>query len=99
MKVVALFMVALLAGCASQTIPPTYYLLRSNQSLQSSALTTSNFFQIKTILTVTYFVTYLGFTLLIHYRFLCGSLIQLLDFEFLSIELFHIMPQSISLLL
>ena len=46
MKVVALFMVALLAGCASQTIPPTYYLLRSNQSLQSSALTTSKQFSL-----------------------------------------------------
>ena len=41
MKVAGFLLVALLAGCASQTIPPTYYLLRSDQDLQSSALTTS----------------------------------------------------------
>lgn len=41
MKVVSLLLLTLLAACASQTIPPTYYLLRSNQDLQSSALQTS----------------------------------------------------------
>jgi uncharacterized protein len=41
MKVAGFLLLALLAGCASQTIPPTYYLLRSDQDLQSSALTTS----------------------------------------------------------
>ena len=41
MKVVGLLLVALLSSCASQTIPPTYYLLRSDQDLQSSVLSTS----------------------------------------------------------
>ncbi|CAA0111966.1 Uncharacterised protein [Halioglobus japonicus] len=41
MKVAGFLLVALLAGCASQTIPPTYYLLRSDQGLQSGVLSTS----------------------------------------------------------
>ena len=41
MKVAGLLVLVLLSGCASQTIPPTYYLLRSDQDLQSSALRTS----------------------------------------------------------
>ncbi len=38
MKVAGLLLIALLSGCASQTIPPTYYLLRSDQNLPSSTL-------------------------------------------------------------
>jgi hypothetical protein len=34
----------------------------------STALTDTNFFYIKSILTLTYFATYLGFTLIVHYR-------------------------------
>jgi uncharacterized protein len=49
MKVVGLFLLALLAGCASQPIPPTYYLLRSDQDLQSSALSTSKQFSLGTV--------------------------------------------------
>jgi hypothetical protein len=37
--------------------------------LVSMALTDTNFFYIKSVLTVTYFSTYLGFTLIVHYRY------------------------------
>jgi hypothetical protein len=37
--------------------------------LLSAALTDSNFFYIKSVLTLTYFATYLGFTLIVHYRY------------------------------
>ncbi len=49
MKVAGLLLLALLSGCASQTIPPTYYLLRSNQDLQSSALSTSKQYSLGTV--------------------------------------------------
>jgi hypothetical protein len=35
----------------------------------SAALTDTNFFYIKSVLTLTYFSTYLGFTLIVHYRY------------------------------
>jgi hypothetical protein len=38
--------------------------------LFSAALTDTNFFYIKTVLTLTYFATYSGFTLIVHYRYL-----------------------------
>jgi len=38
MKVAYLLLAVLLSGCASQTIEPSYYLLRSNEDLQSSEL-------------------------------------------------------------
>ncbi|MCB1704994.1 MAG: membrane integrity-associated transporter subunit PqiC [Halioglobus sp.] len=41
MKVAGLFLVVLLSACASQPLPTTYYLLRSGQDLQSTALSTS----------------------------------------------------------
>ncbi len=41
MKVSVLLLVAVLSGCASQTIPPTYYLLRSDENLSTSALSAS----------------------------------------------------------
>ena len=41
MKVASLLLVVLLAGCASQTIEPSYYLLRSNSELQSRELNPS----------------------------------------------------------
>jgi hypothetical protein len=37
--------------------------------LFSAALTDTNFFYIKSVLTLTYFLTYLGFTLIVHYRY------------------------------
>jgi hypothetical protein len=37
--------------------------------IYSIFVTDSNFFYIKTVLTLTYFGTYSGFTLLVHYRF------------------------------
>jgi|AntAceMinimDraft_5_1070358.scaffolds.fasta_scaffold00015_38 uncharacterized lipoprotein YmbA len=49
MKVVTLFLIAILAGCASQTLPPTYYLMRSSQDLQSSALSTSKHFSLGSV--------------------------------------------------
>jgi uncharacterized lipoprotein YmbA len=49
MKVAGLLLVALLSGCASQTIPPTYYLLRSSQDLQSSTLSTSKQYSLGTV--------------------------------------------------
>ena len=41
MKVASLLLVVLLAACASQTIEPSYYLLRSNHDLQSRELNPS----------------------------------------------------------
>lgn len=49
MRVASLFLVALLSGCASQPIPTTYYLLRSDQNLQSSALSTSTQYSLGTV--------------------------------------------------
>lgn len=49
MKVASLLLLALLSGCASQTVPPTYYLLRSNQDLQSSALSASKQYSLGTV--------------------------------------------------
>jgi uncharacterized protein len=50
MKVARLLVVVvLLAGCASQTIEPTYYLLRSTQDLSSSKLSTSREFSLGTV--------------------------------------------------
>jgi len=49
MKVAGLLLLALLSGCASQTTPPTYYLLRSNQDLQSSALSASTQYSLGTV--------------------------------------------------
>jgi hypothetical protein len=37
--------------------------------LISTALTDTNFFYIKSVITLTYFTTYLGFTLIVHYRY------------------------------
>ena len=42
MKVASLLLVVLLAGCASQTIEPSYYLLRTNNDLQSRELNPSD---------------------------------------------------------
>ena len=44
MKVASLLLVVLLAGCASQTIEPSYYLLRTNNDLQSRELNPSDQF-------------------------------------------------------
>jgi uncharacterized lipoprotein YmbA len=49
MKIACLLLVVLLAGCASQTIEPSYYLLRSNLDLQSSTLSTSPNFSLGTV--------------------------------------------------
>ncbi|MDG2048222.1 MAG: ABC-type transport auxiliary lipoprotein family protein [Halioglobus sp.] len=49
MKVVILLLIALLSGCASQAIEPSYYLLRSNQDLPSSKLSPSVEFALGTI--------------------------------------------------
>lgn len=49
MKVASMLLLALLAGCASQPIPPTYYLLRSDQPLQSSSLSTSKYYSLGTV--------------------------------------------------
>jgi uncharacterized membrane protein len=37
--------------------------------LIGAALTDTNFFYIKSVLTLTYFASYLGFTLIVHYRY------------------------------
>ena len=44
MKVASLLLVVLLAGCASQTIEPSYYLLRTSNDLQSRELNPSDQF-------------------------------------------------------
>lgn len=49
MKVVHLLLVLLLSGCASQTVEPSYYLLRSNQGLPSAELNPSVDFALGTI--------------------------------------------------
>ncbi len=41
MKVAYVFLILLLAGCASEPVEPNYYLLRSNQDLASSKLNPS----------------------------------------------------------
>jgi hypothetical protein len=41
--------------------------------LYSVFLTASNFFYIKMVLTLTYFLTYLGFALIVHYRYKLGD--------------------------
>jgi uncharacterized lipoprotein YmbA len=49
MKVAGLLLIAILSGCASQTIQPTFYLLRSNQDLPSSVLSTSKQYSLGTV--------------------------------------------------
>ena len=49
MKVTLLLLAILLAGCASQTIEPSYYLLRSDQDLSSTTLRTSTNFSLGTV--------------------------------------------------
>lgn len=44
MKIAHVLLVVLLAGCASQAVEPSYYLLRSGQDLSSSTLSTSRDF-------------------------------------------------------
>jgi uncharacterized protein len=46
MKVAYVLLVVLLAGCASQAVEPSYYLLRSKQDLSSSTLSTSRDFSL-----------------------------------------------------
>lgn len=49
MKVAHLLLLLLLSGCASQTIEPSYYLLRSNQDLPSGKLSPSRDFSLGTV--------------------------------------------------
>ena len=49
MKIASLLLMVLLAGCASQTIEPSYYLLRSEQNLSSTALSASKNFSMGTV--------------------------------------------------
>lgn len=49
MKVATLLLLVLVAGCASQVTPPTYYLLRSDQAMQSTALRTSQHYSLGTV--------------------------------------------------
>jgi uncharacterized lipoprotein YmbA len=49
MKIASLLLMVLLAGCASQTIQPSYYLLRSEQNLSSTALSASKDFSMGTV--------------------------------------------------
>jgi uncharacterized protein len=49
MKVFPVLLVMLLAGCASQAIEPSYYLLRSKQDVSSTALSTSKAFSLGTV--------------------------------------------------
>jgi len=46
MKVASLLLMVLLTACASETVEPNYYLLRSDQVLPSGALTTSKDFSL-----------------------------------------------------
>jgi uncharacterized protein len=49
MKVFPFLLVMLLAGCTSQAIEPSYYLLRSKQGQSSSALSTSRTFSLGSV--------------------------------------------------
>lgn len=49
MMIARLLLVLLLSGCASQTIEPTYYLLRQDQALPSGALQPSTTFSLGTV--------------------------------------------------
>ncbi len=49
MKVAYVLLVVLLAGCASQSIEPSYYLLRSKQDLSTGTLSTSKDFSLGTV--------------------------------------------------
>jgi len=49
MKVASLLLVMLLSACASPTVEPSYYLLRSNQDLPSAQLNPSTEFSLGTI--------------------------------------------------
>jgi len=48
-RLLPVLLVVLLSGCASQTIEPTYYLLRSDQPLPSGALQPSTTFSLGTV--------------------------------------------------
>jgi len=54
MKVASLLLVVLLAGCASQTIEPRYYLLRSNVDLTSGELQPSKDFSMGNVVIASY---------------------------------------------
>ena len=54
MKVASLLLVVFLSGCASQTIEPSYYLLRSNLDLQSSELNPSKDFSMGNVVIASY---------------------------------------------
>lgn len=54
MKVASLLLVVLLLGCASQTIEPRYYLLRSNQDLESRQLSPSKDFSMGNVVIAAY---------------------------------------------
>jgi uncharacterized lipoprotein YmbA len=49
MKIAGLLLVLILSGCASQAIDPSYYLLRSNQDLQTSKLNPSQDFSLGSV--------------------------------------------------
>jgi uncharacterized protein len=49
MKVAHILLLVLLAGCASQAVEPSYYLLRSGQDLSSSTLRPSRDFSLGTV--------------------------------------------------
>lgn len=46
MKIAPVFLLLLLTGCASPTVAPSYYLLRSGQDMPSSVLSTSKDFSL-----------------------------------------------------
>ena len=54
MKIASLLLVIFLSGCAGQTIEPSYYLLRSNQGLQSSELNPSKDFSLGNVVIASY---------------------------------------------
>ena len=54
MKVASLLLVVLLAGCASQAIEPSYYLMRSKQNLDTRQLNPSRDFSVGTVVIASY---------------------------------------------
>jgi len=54
MKVAYVLLAVLLSGCASQTIEPSYYLLRSNEDLQSGELNPSKDFSMGNVIIASY---------------------------------------------
>jgi uncharacterized lipoprotein YmbA len=54
MRVACLLLVVILSGCASQTIEPNYYLLRSDQDLASRTLTPSGTYSLGTVQVAAY---------------------------------------------